>query len=275
MEFDFKNSAIIAPPPPGSTGTNRFNYLAVDSRDRDYQIYPTSSCYMIEFDDPYKDIVSAELVYARLPLSSNNINETNSTFIVTMTGSGTIQKVVLPKGQYSALEICAMINDILSPIGVLLSYGDNKFTFSASEGFAIDFSSPDSCKSLLGFRSQVQQVQSLIQSLNNHKIASPYPAMIDCDINNYAIMMIDNFNNMKSTNNSTNNSFALIDKEMCADSGENKPIAKKYFNPPLNDLCRLKVRFLDYYGAPYDFSEKDHYFILKLECMKNSRRYGY
>lgn len=269
-EFDFKKSAVIEPPSEFKKDS-RFSYVVVDSRDRDTSIFKSSSKYTIDFDDPYRDVVSAELVSARLPLSSYNVDDNNSRFALSSPSStGITVEVSLQKGLYSHIELVDIISNIISSEGYSIAFDTttHKFAFTCTSDFVLDFSSEFSCGALLGFRSNVDRIFSV-----NKKIVAPYPAFLDKCSRNYAIMIIDNFNNLKSQNNATNNAFAIIDREECEGSGENKPIAKKYFNPPLNEISKLKVRFVDYMNQPYDFSEKDHYFVLKLECLKNGRLY--
>ena len=266
-EFDFKKSAIIEPPSEHKKDT-RSAYVVIDSRDRDMNIFKSSSKYVIEFDDPYRDVVSAELISARLPLSSYNVDEYNSSFSIS--SGGFVVNVSLEKGLYSHAEIVDKISNIITPHGYSISYDTSslKFSFTNSLDFVLDFSSQFSCGTVLGFRSNAGKISSV-----NNKIVAPYPAFLERCCRNYAIMIIDSFNNLKSQNNATNNAFALIDQEECNNSGENNTIAKKYFNPPLNEISSLKIRFVDYMNQPYDFSEKDHYFVLRLECLKNGRLY--
>ena len=274
-EFDYKNSAIIEPARTAASDV-RVNYLVVDSRDRDTSVWPSSSSYAVEFDDPYKDIVSAELVYARLPLASNNVDAWTSTFAVEARNGQSFQ-VTLATGQYSAQELCEAINAALQPSGVVVSFlaSYRKFEFASPAAFSLDLSAANSLKSLLGFRSLAATCQSsLVAATATWTLRAPYPALLEGQTRNYAILSIDNFQNLKSVNNATNNSFAVIDQELVTGSGERREVAKKFFNPPLNVLFNIKVRFQDYAGMPYEFAEKDHYFMLKLECLKNGRRYG-
>lgn len=266
-EFDFKKSAIIEPPDNEKRKETRFTYVIVDSRDRDYDIYKSSSKYTIEFDDPHRDVVSVELVSARIPLSTFNVDDYNSSFV--LNSGGNTLEVKLPQGYYSPDDVVDIVSQIITPHGYTLLYDpiSMKFEFTNSTDFTIDFSSPFACPILMGFK-KTQEFYSV-----NNKIVAPYPAVTDAISQNYALMIVDNFNNLKSTNNATNNAFALIDREVCLGSGENKPIAKKYFNPPLNEISRLNIKFMDYMNRPYEFSEKNHYFMLKIESLKSARLY--
>lgn len=277
--FDFSRSAIIAPPSAADARATRTNYLFVDSRDREFEVYPCSSHYVIEYDDPFRDVVSAELVYARVALSRNNVDESTCEFAVVV-GPDTFP-IVLPTGYFRPQEVCDRINVVLSSTtsGVVASFDadSQKFVFASSvASFALDLSSRRSSTALLGFHSTVRSAPSVQQpSGGEWRVVSDYPYVPTDKVNDYAIMIIDNFGNIKSSNNAANNAFAVIDQDTSARSGEGMPIAKKYFNPPLNDLGRLKVKFVDRHNRPYSFAKEDHYFVLKLECLKNGRKYGW
>ena len=273
--FDFQNSPIIRPPASASAGDTRTSFLVIDSRDRDVAISPSSSSYVIDFDDPFTDITSAELVYARLPLSRNNVGQANC--IVSIRVDDKVCTISLPFGELTQVDVCDLINAALTraSLDVHASFSNDSQKFSLTSmtlaSFVLDLSDPASAKGLLGFGSRALRIESTQLTSGGSVIVSPFKASFVSKCN-YALMYIDSFNSIRSVNNAANNAFALIDKELTANSGDDRLIAKKYFNPPLN-LTRLKVRFVDYYGEPYEFSEGEHYFTLKLECLKNSGKY--
>jgi hypothetical protein len=72
--------------------------LIIDSRQRDYYLYPTPSNYLIELVEPHRNVERIELIAAMLPKTEYNINSENNLLIVTI-GSVTKQ-VYLNEGQY-------------------------------------------------------------------------------------------------------------------------------------------------------------------------------
>lgn len=274
-----RHHALIPPPKDVSNKDTRSSYLVVDSRDRNTDISPSSSHYVVEYDDPFVDVVSAELVYARLALSRNNVDASTCEFSVIVETTTLLGPIVLPTGYFNPAEICGRVNAAIasssSSISISFDATSQKFVFASSVGpFGLDFSSRNSCKALFGFHSTVKVIESVPVG-SEWIVESAYPFVANDRVNDYAIMIIDNFWNMKSSNNATNGAFAIIDGEISEHSGEGRSVAKKYFNPPLNDLGRLKVRFVDRQGKPYSFAKEDHYFVLKIECLKNGRKYGW
>ena len=65
---------IIKPPDRNKTHGSISKHLVVDSRDRDYLLYPTSSEYRVDIPQEWKDIVSMELTLGQIPNTYYNIN---------------------------------------------------------------------------------------------------------------------------------------------------------------------------------------------------------
>ena len=72
--------------------------IIIDSRQRDYSIYPTPNNYLINLVDPHRNVERIELIAAMLPKTEYNINSENNLLVVTV---GTVTKpVYLTEGQY-------------------------------------------------------------------------------------------------------------------------------------------------------------------------------
>jgi hypothetical protein len=65
---------IIKPPDRNKTHGSISRHLIIDSRDRDYLIYPNSNKYRIEVPQEWKDVVSMELTLAQIPNTFYNIS---------------------------------------------------------------------------------------------------------------------------------------------------------------------------------------------------------
>ena len=72
--------------------------LIIDSRQRDYTLYPTPSDYLIDLSEPHRNVERIELIAAMLPKTEYNINSENNLLIVTI--SGVTKQVYLTEGQY-------------------------------------------------------------------------------------------------------------------------------------------------------------------------------
>lgn len=83
---------------PGKEKITNKHTIIIDSRARDYSIYPNPNCYLIELMETHKNVERIELIAAMLPKTEYNVNTENNCMIVTI-GQVTRQ-IVLTEGQY-------------------------------------------------------------------------------------------------------------------------------------------------------------------------------
>jgi VCBS repeat-containing protein len=82
--------------------------IIVDSRQRDYSIYPYPSNYLVELMEPHRNVERIELIAAMMPKTEYNINSENNLLIVNIGGTvvngvfvgGTTRQITLTPGQY-------------------------------------------------------------------------------------------------------------------------------------------------------------------------------
>ena len=82
--------------------------IIVDSRQRDYNIYPLPNDYLINLMEPHRNVERIELIAAMMPKTEYNINSENNLLIVNIGGAivngvitgGTTKKLYLTQGQY-------------------------------------------------------------------------------------------------------------------------------------------------------------------------------
>jgi hypothetical protein len=72
--------------------------IIVDSRQRDYSIYPTPSNYLVNLSEPHRNVERIELIAAMMPKTEYNINSENNLLLVTI--DGLTEKLTLTPGQY-------------------------------------------------------------------------------------------------------------------------------------------------------------------------------
>lgn len=263
--FDYESSAIIRPPSAESREV-RAHTLVIDSRDRDRTLYPDAASYTIDLNETLCDVVSAELVRAWLPLSKDNVRPGCDAFWIDA------QEVRLPHGRYATTaELAAAANAAMSALGLGASFAldaaTGKLSLAAATPFVATFGDT---AALFGFRS------GKLACAGPAPLAASSPPDLEASVNgNYALMYIDGFHNLKSNNGATDCSFALIDAQALARPSPQGPLAARSFYPPLPDLRQLRVRFVDYEGRPYRFAGPDHVFQLRLECLKNGRRFAF
>ena len=62
------NPVIIKPPDRNKTHGTITKHIVIDSRDRDYIKYPTSSKYRVEITEDLRDVTAIELSLAQIPI---------------------------------------------------------------------------------------------------------------------------------------------------------------------------------------------------------------
>ena len=83
--------------------------IIVDSRARDYNLYPEPNDYLIDLMEPHRNVERIELIAAMMPKTEYNINSENNLLIVNIGGTvvnniiigGTSKQLYITEGQYS------------------------------------------------------------------------------------------------------------------------------------------------------------------------------
>lgn len=117
---------IIKPPDRNKTHGSISKHLVIDSRDRDYILYPNSNQYRVEVPQEWKDIVSLELTLAQIPNTFYNINTSNSVFYISDSVNN-ILSVNIPDGQYDNTTLLEALNG---------KFGDLFIKFESKLNFA-------------------------------------------------------------------------------------------------------------------------------------------
>ena len=73
--------------------------VIVDSRQRNYSIYPTPSEYLVELMEPHRNVERIELIAAMMPKTEYNVCTENNLLLVTV--NGTTNLCYLSEGQYT------------------------------------------------------------------------------------------------------------------------------------------------------------------------------
>ena len=126
--FNYDNHIIKPPSIERGEQKRTFSTLIIDSRDRNYNIYPNANDYTIDLDEVYQDVLSIELVSAKVPFSNYLINSTNNILyfsesltpitIVNNDVSTIMQpnllSITIPSGNYLKLGLATKIQDLLN-----------------------------------------------------------------------------------------------------------------------------------------------------------------
>lgn len=78
-QFSYDN-ALIKPPEKinNKVKDSKVKYILIDSRDRNYKVYPNSNEYRIDLNEPIKDVTEIELIQAHIPATAYLINNNNN-----------------------------------------------------------------------------------------------------------------------------------------------------------------------------------------------------
>jgi hypothetical protein len=117
---------IIKPPDRNKTHGTITRHLVIDSRDRDYLLYPNSNKYRIEVPQEWKDVTSLELSLAQIPNTFYNITNSNNTFYISDSPNN-ILSVNIPEGQYNNQLLIDTLN---GKYGDLFINFDSKLNFT-------------------------------------------------------------------------------------------------------------------------------------------------
>jgi len=265
------NNAVIKPP-EFEYEENRYPRHVVDSKDRDVSVHPTPSAYNIPLQDDIEDIVIAELISCDVPFSGYLVNSYHNSFSFKFPSSS-IYEVTLDDGDYSASELATEIQSKMNSVssGFSVSYiskiGKLVFSHTTSD-FTISFASKNaqSFAHVLGFSPQ-KTYTSTSRSL---KTANK----VNLEYYKYMVMYIDQFTSNKGSNDTVNNSFAVLYESQSTNNIRNDSNVLKKFTPPLARLQRLNISFYDRDGNPYDFNGVDHSFELLFTSFKQKRKYN-
>lgn len=272
----FLNKAIIKPPETDfkNLPTKKIRYI-IDSRDRNYNLYPLPSKYSIDTEETIHDIVKVDLVLTDFKFNDYNITKNNNILHLDS------NIYTIPEGRYTAEELSNKINEIVTQLTVTYDNIRDKFTIKNNgsilkfksntqeryDHMMIDVYPNNSIGKVLGF-----SIDNYV--LNLVGIEAPYRVSLESE--NYFLMFMRPTKLYQSKNNSVTNAFAIINK----DEGNgffikgNETIASKSFNPRMPTFNKLCFKFCDRKGNLYDFQNKEHKMILIFTCLRQTVSYN-
>lgn len=257
--------------------------LSIDSRDRDFSLYPSSNKYKILLPVEYKNVVSVKLKGIELPLSYYVFSAAyeNTRLRVNIYNGATIEStadITIPDGNYNIIILEETLKGLLEtafpayvftvtvdPISLKLLISNDAgkqigidttvFVNNASSGWGLGY--------YLGFQKNVVLKAANIVS-PNMVVLNPY---------NYMLLQLNpEFNLLDETGGNHKSAFAKIPlntnkfdyifrEEQCCAYNE------ALFNPPLGKLEKLDIVWRFHDGNLVQFNNTEHSFTLQLECM--------
>ena len=210
------------------------------------------------------------------PGSGYTINPNFNTLVFTYNGSS--YKMKLATGNYDISTLQAEFNDQMNNLlglnKLVMSYNSKKdsFKFTSDSVFTFKFNQQEKTLAyLLGFREN--QDYTAVSVGGQFELEAEFKC--NFDYNNYVIMDIEQFDNLKSVDSELNRTFAIIPKDSYNKQNViDLPQYIKRFSPPIGKLNKLRIRLYDRFGNDYDFQNQDHRFELLITSFKQQRKYG-
>ena len=279
------------PPPNVPTRQKR---VVVYSRMRDVATFPTPALYDIHFDEDLFNVVAMRLVAADVPFPSYLVARGKEAFAFSL---GTVPSdpaspaipavnAKLAAGDYAtpqdlADELTTVMNAAAAAAGSSAAFWvdheartDSFVVWSTATEFSMLFGGATSSSSparVLGFGVDrdwpstpyavnpassavpvMPRVASFVAAPFRRGPTVPSTAVLSLNVPNSEVLI--------STNQSADRSFALLrpDRSTMAIDSSSILLSEKRWTPPLGRLGRLRIKFEDLDGAPYDFQNQDH-----------------
>lgn len=87
--------------------------IHVDSRDRDFDMFPTSTDFVVSLPETLKNVGSAVLVTAELPLTYYVFSTSRGNTSLTVTVDAVTHTVTIPDGNYTAAQMASALKTVL------------------------------------------------------------------------------------------------------------------------------------------------------------------
>ena len=261
------------------TGSNASERLIfVDAANRDSNLYPTGSSYVLHLTRPIRNIERVDLVSARVPNTMYNLTDGSNVFAFNSSN------VSLNQGFYSAYTLAqAVTSNALVTLDYLQQEGH--FVFSSVSVFTLKIQS-DEFATMVGLASGTTYTGSLASPLDpayTGKYIVKSKTLVDFSLNEYIYLDIDELRTpfnvdtgaLQGTSgtisgSNANRSFAPINMDVSSACIKNFHENKDYrisvdYPEPINSLQRLTVRWVDKSGTLLDFRGwNTNAFILRL-----------
>jgi hypothetical protein len=107
---DAPQRRMAAPMPPPAPLKFVNTKLLIDSRDRDYDAYPSASSFLIDLRSPIRNVTSAVLISCEVPMSYYVFAQARGNTSLTVTvGGATTRTVTVPDGNYTTDTMAAAL----------------------------------------------------------------------------------------------------------------------------------------------------------------------
>ena len=256
---------------------NKLVRLVVDSRERNHMLFKNPNEYEVTLDEPIANVTFAKLISSSIPFAGYMVNTHNNVIHFGAAGSASPTAVKVPVGDYEDGEaLAAAVQEAMGGAGEFTvedhARTDN-FTFKGAAPFSLEFQGPTifrgnnpdhafprgSMAAMLGFGAK-NYISSLDPASGESVVASEFRKNFDVD--DAVVLHVDLMELNRSTMDVVDGSFAILHKAEGYSTRYSTTTYDdfffcKYFYPSIR-LSKIKVRFTDTHGNPYDFQNQDH-----------------
>ena len=258
--------------------------LFADSKNRDGQLYPSGSSYVLHLTTPIKDIERVDLVSARVPNTMFNL--TSGSNVLSVNSSN----VSMNPGFYSVYGLAQALTTTTLTLEYLPDEG--KFLFSSASAFTIYVHSQE-LATMLGLSRGTLLTGTLAPPTYpsyTGKYILKSSTLVDLSLNDYIFLDIDELRtpshvdtgalvNSSGTvsGSNANRNFAPVIMDVGSACIKNFHENKDYrvsveYPEPIASLQRLTVRWVDKSGEPLDFQGWDaNAFVLRIHIKDRNR----
>jgi hypothetical protein len=263
--------------------------IIIDSKDRDMQLFPDAASYELPLLEEIQDVTTLELLSADVPMASYIVTTHNNQIVVTCDASPIAYIAYLDVGDYTPMELAqevqAKLNIAVSSLDLNLfrvTYATrtDNYIVRCKRPFALYFEDPrkrgypmpNGAARVLGFGAHTYASHTSIADDALYPQCIQAPFRRDFTSDRYAILHIDpayvNYNPM---NNAIDKSFAIIPRDSMSCNITSNETNKKEFKPPVAKFAKVRITFLDTYGEPYDFQNRDHRLELRFSSIRQKK----
>jgi len=264
-------------------GERRNIMLHIDSRDRNIENYPHSNKYVIQLEEEVEDVLSAEMMYASIPIPSYTVHNDNNEFEATFFNQ--TKRIAIDTGNYTpdqyASELADKLRDAFdtpdaSSFDVEYNARKDKIVIRCDDMFSLNFMT-STLQSNWSFAKTSGFANKMYHSTRNDlgKFEVKAPFRLNLTNIDYALLNITGFHNYTSTNDALKKTFAVIPDVSSPQTVISESFhIQKNFNPPMAKLSKISIEFKNRDGKMYDLQNYDHFFVLRLEVYRHSPRYA-
>lgn len=272
---------VIPPPTRQCTRTVR---VIIDSRHRDLKKYPNAAQYELDLEEDLKEVVSAELMTASVPLSAYMIPSTANKLTVVPYGASNPVTVQIPAGDYTPSGLAFTLSHALTNTvpsqdwDVVYSESIDRFLIKSASPFTVIAGDASTLKYAAGSIARHmgfdRKVYNSVPGPDSHTVVTTFRP--DMDQHLYAVLHMKHVCLNRSSEHLLNKSFALFAGESVSTYNFWSPAnrLKKSIRPFISNLSRVSICFKDRDGNLYDFQNKDHVLEVAFEVSCHTQSYA-